>query len=149
MASVWQELKRRNVVKVAAAYAIVGWILVEVSSTVFPVLQIPDWAVALVTMLLLLGFPVALILSWAYDLTPQGIERTKSVPVSESITKVTGRKLDFVIIGVLAIAVTFFAVDRFVLDTAGPFDGAATAAEAHVYSEVEQPTTSPGYSDDG
>ena len=124
MASVWGELKRRNVVKVAVAYAIVGWLLVEVSSTVFPVLQIPDWAIAFVTMLLILGFPVALILSWAYELTPDGMERTKAVPMSESITKVTGRKLDFVIIGVLAIAVAFFAVERFVLDTAGPFAGA-------------------------
>ena len=66
------ELRRRNVVKVAVAYVIVGWILVEVSSTVFPIVQLPDWTVTLVTMLLLLGFPVALILSWAYELTPEG-----------------------------------------------------------------------------
>ena len=71
MASVWSELRRCNVVKVAVAYAIVGWLLIEVTSTVFPVLQIPDWVIALVTMLLLLGFPLALILSWAYELTPE------------------------------------------------------------------------------
>ena len=124
MALIWGELKRRKVVKVAVAYAIVGWILVEVSSTVFPVLQIPDWAIALVTMLIILGFPVALILSWAYDLTPQGIERTKSVPLSESPTKVSGRRFYFVIIGVLVVAGAFLAVDRFMLNTAGPFAGA-------------------------
>jgi len=120
MASVWGELKRRNVVKVAAAYAIVGWLLIEVAATVFPVFQLPEWTVVFVAMLLLLGFPVALILSWAYELTPDGMERTKSVPMSESITEVTGRKLDFVIIGILAIAVAFFAVERFVLVEEAP-----------------------------
>ena len=110
MASVWGELIRRNVVKVAVAYAIVGWLLIEVTSTVFPLVQLPDWTATFVAMLILVGFPIALILSWAYELTPDGMERTKSAPLSESITKVTGRKLDFVIIGVLAIAVAFFAV---------------------------------------
>jgi hypothetical protein len=124
MASVWGELNRRNVVKVAVAYAIVGWLLIEVTSTVFPLVQLPGWTATFVAMLILVGFPIALILSWAYQLTPDGMERTKSVPLSESITKVTGRKLDFVIIGVLAVAVAFFAVDRFVLNTAGPFAGA-------------------------
>ena len=120
MASVWGELKRRNVVKVAVAYAIVGWLLIEITATVFPIVQLPEWTVTLVTMLLILGFPVALILSWAYELTPQGIERAKSVPLSESITRVTGRKLDFIIIGVLAIAVAVFAVERFVLVEEAP-----------------------------
>ncbi len=124
MASVWGELKRRNVVKVAVAYAIVGWLLIEVSSVLGPALSLPDWITSSVAFFLILGFPIALILSWAYELTPDGMERTKSIPLSESITKVTGRKLDFVIIGVLAIAVAFFAVDRFVLDTSGPFAGA-------------------------
>ncbi|MEE8094485.1 MAG: hypothetical protein V3T47_09645, partial [Gammaproteobacteria bacterium] len=124
MASVWGELIRRNVVKVAVAYAIVGWLLIEVTSTVFPLVQLPDWTATFVAMLILVGFPIALILSWAYELTPDGMERTKSAPLSESIAKVAGRKLDFVIIGVLAIAVAFFAVDRFVLNTAGPFAGA-------------------------
>ncbi len=72
MTSFFGELSRRNVVKVAVAYAIVGWLLVEVSSTVFPIVQLPDWTVTFLTMLILFGFPVALILSWAYDLTPEG-----------------------------------------------------------------------------
>jgi len=123
MTSFFGELRRRNVVKVAVAYAIVGWLLIEVSSVLGPALNLPDWATSLVAFFLILGFPVAMLLTWAYELTPDGMERTKSVPLSESITKVTGRKLDFVIIGVLAIAVAFFAVDRFVLDTSGPFAG--------------------------
>ena len=76
MASFVGELRRRNVVKVAMAYAIVSWILVEVSSVLGPALRLPDWATSLVAFLLILGFPVALILSWAYELTPEGIERT-------------------------------------------------------------------------
>ncbi len=79
MASVWGELKRRNVVKVAVAYAIVGWLLIEISSTVFPLVQLPDWTATFVAMLILVGFPIALILSWAYELTPEGIKRDRDV----------------------------------------------------------------------
>jgi hypothetical protein len=77
MASVWEELKRRNVVKVAVAYAIVGWILIEISATVFPILRLPDWTVTFVTMLVLLGFPAVLLLSWAYELTSEGVTRAR------------------------------------------------------------------------
>ena len=90
--ALWGELKRRNVVKVAIAYAIVGWLLVEVSSTVFPLVQLPDWTATFVTMLVLLGFPLALILSWAYELTPEGMKRSHEVEATESISHVTGRK---------------------------------------------------------
>ncbi len=65
MASVWGELKRRNVVKVAVAYAIVGWLLIEVSSTVLPTFQSPEWVLQTITFVIVLGFPLALILSWA------------------------------------------------------------------------------------
>ena len=116
MTSIWGELKRRNVVRVAVAYAIVGWILVEVTSTVLPIFEAPDWIVQVFTFFIFLGFPIALILSWAYELTPEGIKLERNVAAGESITKVTGRQLDFVIIGVLVIAVALFTVDRFVLE---------------------------------
>ncbi len=83
MASVWGELKRRNVVKVAVAYAIVGWLLIEVTSTVFPLVQLPDWTATFVAMLILVGFPIALILSWAYELTPEGMKRSHEVSATE------------------------------------------------------------------
>lgn len=86
MASIWKELKRRKVVKVAVAYAIVGWLLVEVSSTVFPIVQLPDWSVTFVTMLILLGFPLAIAISWAYELTPEGLKRDRDVHRSKPIT---------------------------------------------------------------
>jgi eukaryotic-like serine/threonine-protein kinase len=72
----YRELRRRRVFRVAAAYAVVGWVLVEVSATTFPHLNLPDWAVPLVIVLVALGFPVALVLAWAFDLTPDGIRRT-------------------------------------------------------------------------
>src|ERR1051326_4582611 len=73
------ELKRRNVYKVAVAYAIVGWLLVQVATQVFPFLEIPNWVVRLVIALVAIGFPVALIIAWAFELTPQGIKRTEDV----------------------------------------------------------------------
>ena len=105
--SFFGELRRRNVVKVAVAYAIVGWLLVEVSSVLAPALRLPEWVPSLVALLLILGFPVAMLLTWAYELTPDGMKKTKSVPLSASITKVTGRKLDFAIIGALVLALGF------------------------------------------
>ena len=113
MAAVWGELKRRNVVRVAIAYAVVAWLSIEVSSTTFPMLNLPEWAATLVTVLLIIGFPVALILAWAFELTPEGLKKEKDVDRSESITHVTGRKIDFAIIGVLAIAVAYFVSEKF------------------------------------
>src|SRR6478736_4748843 len=72
------ELKRRNVYKVAVAYAVVGWLLIQVATQVFPFLEIPNWAIRLVILLTTLGFPVALIIAWAFELTPEGIKRTES-----------------------------------------------------------------------
>lgn len=70
------ELKRRNVYKVAIAYAVVAWLLMQVASQIFPFFEIPNWAVRLVVLLLIIGFPVALILAWAFELTPEGIKLT-------------------------------------------------------------------------
>jgi TolB-like protein len=76
--SFFAELKRRNVYKVAVAYAVVAWLLVQVTTQVFPFFEVPNWAVRLVVLLLILGFPIALILAWAFELTPEGIKRTES-----------------------------------------------------------------------
>ena len=73
----FSELKRRNVYKVAVAYAVIGWLLIQVATQVFPFLEIPNWAIRLVIMLFALGFPVALILAWAFELTPEGVKRTE------------------------------------------------------------------------
>ena len=72
------ELKRRNVYKVAVAYAIVGWLLVQVATQVFPFFEIPNWAVRLIVLAIVIGFPIALVLAWAFELTPEGIKRTET-----------------------------------------------------------------------
>jgi TolB-like protein len=105
-------MKRRNVVRVAIAYAIVSWLLIEIASTVFPMLMLPEWTATFVAVLLILGFPVALIFAWAYELTPEGLKKEKDVDRSESATRLTDRKLDFVIIGVLAVTVAYFIGEK-------------------------------------
>jgi adenylate cyclase len=86
MASVWAELKRRNVIKVAVAYAIVAWLLVEVASTVLPTFEAPRWVLQTVTFVIILGFPLALILSWAFELTPEGLKRERQASAGEEVT---------------------------------------------------------------
>jgi hypothetical protein len=70
------ELKRRNVYRVAVAYAVVSWLLIQIATATFPVLGIPNWATKLVIALVVLGFPIALVLAWAFDITPEGVHRT-------------------------------------------------------------------------
>ena len=73
----FSELKRRNVYKVAVAYAVVGWLLIQIATQVFPFFEIPNWAVRLVVALIAIGFPIAVIIAWAFELTPEGIKRTE------------------------------------------------------------------------
>src|ERR1700759_3710232 len=87
------ELKRRNVYKVAVAYAVVAWLLIQVATQVFPFFEIPNWAVRLVVLILIIGFPVALVFSWAFEITPEGIKRESEVAPHESVTHHTGRKI--------------------------------------------------------
>ncbi|NOR36640.1 MAG: hypothetical protein GQ577_07830, partial [Woeseiaceae bacterium] len=77
--SLVSELKRRNVIRVAIAYAIAAWLLIEISTTTFPMLRLPEWTATFVTVLLIIGFPVALIFAWAYELTPEGVKRDTGV----------------------------------------------------------------------
>jgi len=102
------ELKRRNVYKVAVAYAVVSWLLIQIATQVFPFFEIPNWAVRLVVLLLILGFPVALILSWAFEITPEGIKRETDVAPGQSITPQTGRKLIAITAVVAVIAAGMF-----------------------------------------
>ena len=111
------ELKRRNVFRVGAAYAIVAWLLIEVASVILPALRLPEWTLTFLVFLLAIGFPIALIFAWAFELTPEGIKREAEVDRAESITHVTGRKLDFAIIGLLAVALVFVVVDNYVLES--------------------------------
>src|SRR5438067_7612691 len=106
------ELKRRNVYKVAIAYGVVAWLLMQVASQIFPFFEIPNWAVRLVVLLLIIGFPIALVLAWAFELTPEGIKRAEDVDVSKSVTRKSGRKLDFFIIAVLLLVIAILVFQR-------------------------------------
>jgi len=99
------ELKRRNVYKVAVAYAVVGWLVMQIAATVVPALHLSDTITSAVVVLVLLGFPIALILAWAFELTPEGIKRAEDVSPNESITRKTGRKLVGLTIALAVIAV--------------------------------------------
>ncbi len=104
MSSFFRELKRRNVIRVAIAYIIVAWLLLQVVDVVVPILALPDSVGKLVLLLMGIGFPLALIFAWAFELTPEGLKREKDVVRDESITTRTGRKLDRTIIVVLVVA---------------------------------------------
>ncbi len=102
-----QELKRRNVFRVAAIYVVVSWLLMQIGDVMFPALLLPAWTATMLVAFLILGLPVALIFAWAFELTPEGVVRTKDVPVDQSITANTGQQINYVIIATLAIAVVF------------------------------------------
>ena len=117
--NLFAELKRRNVYKVAVAYAVVSWLLIQIATQVFPFFEIPNWAVRLVVILLILGFPVALILSWAFEITPEGIKRESEITADESISHHTGRKIASLTIVVAIIAAGMFAY-QFLRPVAAP-----------------------------
>jgi TolB-like protein/Tfp pilus assembly protein PilF len=101
----FRELRRRNVFKVGAAYAIVSWLILQFASTTFPALQLPGWAFTLVTVLIFIGFPFSLLFAWAFELTPEGVKPTRKVAPEASITPQTGSKLNRIVIALLVLAV--------------------------------------------
>jgi TolB-like protein/Tfp pilus assembly protein PilF len=98
------ELKRRNVYKVAVAYAVVAWLLIQVATQVFPFFEIPNWAVQLVVLVLVIGFPIATVLAWAFEMTPEGIKREAEVDRAKSIPRKAGRKLTALVVLLAALA---------------------------------------------
>ena len=128
MSSLFTELRRRNVFKVAMAYAIVAWVVMQVVDIFFPALNLPQWTSTFVAVLLLIGFPVAVVLAWAFELTPEGIKPSKSVDASDSITSAAGQKLNLIIVSVMALAIVFLVIDNYVLEEE-PTVGAVDAVE--------------------
>ena len=107
------ELRRRNVYKVAVAYAIVSWLLIQVATQTFPFFEIPGWCVRLVVVLLLLGFPIAVILAWAYELTPEGFKRDEDLTPEQAANPTGGRRLNSFIIGVLLCVIALLVFQHF------------------------------------
>ncbi len=119
MGQLFEELKRRNVLRVAIAYIVTAWLLLQVADVVLNNIEAPDWVFRAILLLVALGFPFALIFAWAFELTPEGLKREHEVDRTESITHITGRKLDFIIMAVMALALVYFAYDEFLLDPTG------------------------------
>jgi len=114
--SLFNELKRRNVFRIGAAYVVGAWLLIQVTETIFPLFGFGDTPARLVVIVLAIGFIPSLILSWVFEFTPEGLKKDADVASEKSITQTTGRKLDRIILVVLALALGYFAFDKFVLD---------------------------------
>jgi serine/threonine-protein kinase len=110
---VFEQLKRRNVFRVAVLYLVVCWLILDPVHVVFHMLDVPIWADRLVITLMAVGFPAVVIFAWVYEITPEGLKPTVEVPHGQSIRKLTGRRLDRAIIAVLTVALAYFVVDKF------------------------------------
>ncbi len=111
--SLLEELKRRNVFRVAIAYIVLAWLMAQVAELLLQTFGAPDWVLKTLLAFFLIGFPFAIFFAWAFELTPEGIKKEKDVDRSQSITSHTGRKLDYAIITILALALGYFAWDKF------------------------------------
>src|SRR4051812_32721511 len=113
------ELKRRNVYKVAVAYAVVGWLLVQVATQVFPFFEIPNWTVRLVVLAIVIGFPVALIIAWAFELTPEGFKRTEDADLVAQAHRKSYVWIYVVIVGAL-LSIGLFFIGRYTAGAKAP-----------------------------
>ncbi len=129
MGQLFEELKRRNVLRVAIAYLAVSWLLIQIVETLFPIFGQSDALVRIVVILLIIGFPLILIFSWLYELTPDGLKLERDVDRSRSTVNRTGKKLDRAIIVVLTLSLGYFAFDKFVLDPARDAEREETVAK--------------------
>ncbi len=126
----FQELKRRNVIRVAGVYIVVGWIVVQVATALEETLGLPTWFDGTIVALLLLGLPIALVLAWAFELTPEGVVRTEAVPEGQSITSETGRRLDYA----LAFGIVVLVIAIIWQQSSGPTAGTTDHDDATVAS---------------
>jgi TolB-like protein len=113
--SLFNELKRRNVIRVAIAYAVVAWLILQIADVILNNVAAPPWVFWVILLLLGIGFMLVVIFSWAFEMTPEGLKREHEVDRAQSITGQTGKKLDRLITGVLVLALAYFVVDKFVL----------------------------------
>ena len=135
----FKELQRRNVFRVSIGYIVSSWLLIQVADIVLENIDAPSWVMLTIMLVLALGFPVVAFFSWAYEVTPEGIKRESEIDRTQSITHVTGRKLDHSIIAVLVIALAYFAFDKFILSDVRD----ATLVEATTQGLTEQMSNVP------
>jgi TolB-like protein/Tfp pilus assembly protein PilF len=116
MSSLFKELKRRHVIRVGLAYLVVGWLIIQFVDVVGPTLDLPDWFLKVVLLLLAIGLPISLLMAWALNLIPEGIMTAGQFDTDEKLQTSTGRKLDFILIGALVLALGYFIWDKFVAE---------------------------------
>ncbi len=124
----YSELKRRNVVRVGIAYVVAGGLVIELVDTIASRLGMPDWVPTFIIVAVMIGLPIALVFSWSYEFTTQGLKKTHEVDADASITHSTGRRLDFAIIGMLVLALGYFVWDKFGTEPALENDGLLSIA---------------------
>jgi len=130
---IYSELKRRNVFRVATAYAIAGWLIIQVVSTVSPQLGFPEWIPTFFTVLIITGFPITLIIAWAFELTPEGLKKSNQVAKKESITDHTGQKINKITLTALSLLIVFLLVERvFFAESTFGNTGQAAVGEASI-----------------
>ncbi|HET7064512.1 MAG TPA: tetratricopeptide repeat protein [Rudaea sp.] len=143
--SLFEELKRRNVIRMAGLYVVGAWLITQVAGTVLPMFGAPDWIGRSIVALLAIGFVPTLLFSWIYELTPEGLKRESAVDRSASITSVTGRRIDRSITVMLVLALAYFIVDKFVLAPGRNAREIASAVDqANVASAAKGPASSAG-----
>ena len=130
--TLFAELNRRNVFRVGVAYLVLGWVVVQITDIVAPALGLPAFTLKLVIWLGVIGFPFALLLAWAFELTPDGVKRTSEIQPDESLTRGTGHKLNYLIIGLMGIAIIVLVVDRSLHRHAAESAAGAQSEQAHV-----------------
>jgi TolB-like protein len=123
----FSELKRRNVYKVAVAYAVVGWLVIQVSSTVLPTFHAPEWVVQTLTVLVAIGFPIALVIAWAFELTPEGLKRTEDVDLAASARQPRKHAWIVVVIVGVALSAGLFFFGRYSAQTPRQVEAAAVS----------------------
>ena len=138
--SLIQELKRRNVFRVGFAYAVTAWLILQAADIVFDNVPAPDWVMQTIMVVLLVGLPIALIIAWAFEMTPEGIKKERDVDRSQSITRNTGRKLDRTIIAFLVLAVVLLLADRLYFSKLSPDQELFIEAEPAVAAVDESPS---------
>jgi TolB-like protein/Tfp pilus assembly protein PilF len=142
-----KELRRRNVLRMAVLYAVAAWLIVQVAGVLSDLAKLPDWIGTTTLWLLAVGFPIALIFSWFYEITPEGISLEKDVDPDVSITQFTGRRLDFIVISLLCAAVILFAYDKWWMQ--GPLESSiAVLPFENMSSDSEQEYFSDGISEE-
>ena len=141
------ELRRRNVFRMAVLYVVAAWLIMQVAEVLIALAKLPDWIGPTTLILLAVGFPIALIFSWFYELTAEGISLEKDIASAESITHVTGRRMDFIVISPLCAAVVLFAYDKWWISPP-PEQSIAVLAFENMSGDPEQEYFSDGISEE-